>query len=411
MPARALTSLSVPPGPAGVGATLVALRSALGGGPAVAPVPAPSPAVPAAYAARVAAALRADDPRAPLEDERVAVVCATSGSTGDPRGVLLTSDAIGSAVDGLHRRLGGPGRWVAAIPVHHVGGLMVLARSVASGLDPVADPSTGGAAPFDPLVFAATTRAARASSDADGAPLYVSLVPTQLARLMASPGGPESLACYDAVLSGAAATPSALLDELRAAGVRVLASYGMSETCGGCVYDGEPLDGVVLVIDTATTHGAGRVSVGGGSVALGYRLRPDLTRATFVDGRVLTGDTGYVDSVGRLHVLGRVDDVVQVGGTSVALSAVEEVLRGEREVAEAVAVALPDPEWGAAVHAVVVTSGGGAGAALADDLRERVALVLGRAARPRAVHRVDALPLLPTGKVDREAVRRLAGGS
>ena len=457
MTARPLTRLPVPPGPAGVMAVLPALRAALlGSGAAVAPVPLPGAGVSAVYADRVVAALRPDDGSAPLERPEVALVCATSGSTGSPRGVMLSELAVLSAVDALHDRVGGAGRWVVAMPLHHVGGLMVLARSVVSGVQPVADPSVGGASAFDPATFVETTARARALSDADGAPLYVSLVPTQLARLTAWPGGLDTLAQYDAVLSGAAATPGGLLASLRDGGVQVLASYGMSETCGGCVYDGAPLAGVVVqVVDgdgavvgqlpasaaaagapvageasTSGLAGSGRVHVGGRTLFTGYRLEPALTAAALAGGLLVTGDVGEIGPDGRLHVLGRVDDIVQVGGTSVALGAVAEAVRAVPGVAAAEVVAVADPEWGSAVHAVVVLDGRAAAAAggspsssssasssslasaeLAESVRELVGTRLGRAARPRSVVAVDVLPLLPSGKADRIALRALVAGA
>ena len=446
MTARPLTRLPVPPGPAGIPAVLPALSAALlGSGAAVAPVPVVGPGISATYAERVAAALRPDDDSAPLERAEVALVCATSGSTGSPRGVMLSESAVLSAVDALHDRVGGAGRWVVAMPLHHVGGLMVLARSAVSGVQPVADPSVGGASAFDPAAFVETTARARALSDADGAPLYVSLVPTQLARLAAWPGGLDTLAQYDAVLSGAAATPAGLLATLRGGGVQVLASYGMSETCGGCVYDGVPLAGVVVqVVDgegavvgqlpvsaasTASTSGvvrSGRVHVGGRTLFSGYRLEPALTAAALAGGLLVTGDVGEIGPEGRLRVLGRVDDIVQVGGTSVALGAVAEAVRSVPGVAAAEAVAVADPEWGSAVHAVVVLAGPSAesssagpspapaapaSAELAASVRELVGTRLGRAARPRSVVVVDVLPMLPSGKADRDALRALVVGT
>jgi O-succinylbenzoic acid--CoA ligase len=451
MTARPLTRLPVPPGPAGVMAVLPALRAALlGSGAAVAPVHLPGAGVSAVYADRVVAALRPDDGSAPLERPEVALVCATSGSTGSPRGVMLSELAVLSAVDALHDRVGGAGRWVVAMPLHHVGGLMVLARSVVSGVQPVADPSVGGASAFDPATFVETTARARALSDADGAPLYVSLVPTQLARLTA---WPARHAC--AVRRGAlecAATPRAA-GALRDGGVQVLASYGMSETCGAA--STAPLAVVVQVVDgdgavvgqlpasaaaagapvageasTSGLAGSGRVHVGGRTLFTGYRLEPALTAAALAGGLLVTGDVGEIGPDGRLHVLGRVDDIVQVGGTSVALGAVAEAVRAVPGVAAAEVVAVADPEWGSAVHAVVVLDGRAAAAAggspsssssasssslasaeLAESVRELVGTRLGRAARPRSVVAVDVLPLLPSGKADRIALRALVAGA
>jgi O-succinylbenzoic acid--CoA ligase len=271
----------------------------------------------------VLAALRPDEP---LESDEVAVVVPTSGSTGEPKGALLTATNLLSSAGATHRRLGGPGQWLLALPTTHVGGLMVLVRSCAAGTEPVqlVGPTTVEA--FE----AATARLTAARR-------YVSLVPTQLRRLVASP----ALLEYDAVLLGGAAAPADLLDRAREAGVRVVTTYGMSETSGGCVYDGVPLPGVT--VDAP----AGRVRIAGPVVALGYRLRPDLTAKAFADG-FRTDDLGEVGPDGRLVVHGRADDVVVTGGVKVAPGAVEAVLARHPAVAEVAVAGAPGRRVGRA---------------------------------------------------------------
>lgn len=393
------------PGPAGVAALMQALSSALDGGPAIAPVP-----VGSGDPARVRAALRPDDPQAPLEHPDVVAVVATSGSTGDPKGVLITETAMRAAVDGFHTAFGGPAHWVVAMPVHAVGGLLVLARSVIGGTSLHVDPSVGGATRFDPEVFAGTVAAARAAVGSD--PLFCSLVPTQLHRIVAAGEvGLTALRSLDAVLSGAAATPDALLALLRAQGVHVHTSYGMSETCAGCAYDGVPLPGVSFRTDAPDGRALGRITVCGPTVAVGYRLRPD---PAFGPRTILTGDLGTVDAGGRVTLTGRVDDVVIVGGTNVALPAVEQALLGVGGVQQACVVAVPDPEWGVRLVAFVVA---GPGAPWDDELAAAVRGVLGRAAVPRRYVRAgtagtlpDGIPMLATGKPDRAALQAYAVG-
>lgn len=401
---RELAEVGVVPGPAGVQTVVQALAAALAGGPALAPVPAGG--VPAGYAQRVRAALRPDDPQAPLERADVLAVVATSGSTGDPKGVLITQGAMSAAVTGFHTAFGGPAHWVLAMPVHAVGGLMVLARSVISGTTLHVDPSVGGAAAFDAAVFAATVAAAREAVGTQR--LFCSLVPTQLHRITAiGEAGLAALRSLDAVISGAAATPADLLERLRAAGVRVHTSYGMSETCAGCAYDGVPLPGVSFRTDAPDRHSLGRIAVCGPTVAAGYRLRPD---PVFGPGTVLTGDLGTVGQSGQVTLVGRVDDVVVVGGTNVALPAVEQALRTVPGVQQAAVVAVPDPEWGVRLVAFVDV-GGGVSPSDA-DLAAAVLAGLGRAAVPRRVVRTGAaaalpggIPMLATGKPDRVALR------
>ena len=324
---------------------------------------------------RVLAALR---PEEPLEHEDVVLVVPTSGSTGEPKGALLTADNLRASARATADRIG-EGQWLLAIPATHIGGLQVLVRSVLAGTSPVVLDGPTTVEAFE----AATGRLT-------GPRRYVSLVPTQLGRLLASPALRE----YDAVLLGGAAAPPALLEQARAAGVRVVTTYGMSETSGGCVYDGEPLDGVRVAVQD------GRVRLSGPVVARGYRLRPDLTAQAFDGDTFTTTDVGELVD-GRLVVHGRADDVIVTGGEKVAPAAVEAALAEHPSVAEAAVVGVPDPEWGARVVAVVVLRA----PLTLEQAREHVASRLPRAAAPRELRVVDALPVLPSGKIDRGGLR------
>lgn len=299
----------------------------------------------------------ADDPP-PLSVE-------TSGSTGRPRRVLLSRAAMRASVDATHARLGGPGQWLLTLPPSYVAGLQVLFRSVRAGTEPV-------------------TTAEELTAERR----YVSLVPTQLARML--PG--DGLRHFDAVLVGGAALDAGLRSRAEAAGVRVVATYGMSETCGGCVYDGVPLDGVRVDVDDT-----GRVRIAGPVLFDGYDGQPAAER----DGWFVTEDLGRIEE-GRLEVLGRADDVVVSGGVNVPCSAVAARLRLHPGVRDAEVVGVPDPEWGHLVVAVL------AGDVALPELRDWVSVVHPRPWAPHRVVLVDALPLLPTGKVDRLAVRDLA---
>lgn len=320
----------------------------------------------------------------------------TSGSTGEPKDVVLSRAAVLASVHATHARLGGPGRWLLALPTSGVAGLQVLVRSLVAGLDPVV---------LDDHADLDAALAALA-----GPRRYASLVPTQLHRLDAE-GRLGVLAGLDALLVGGAATDPGLLDRARAAGVRVVRTYGMSETSGGCVYDGVPLDGVrlrVLDPDGAEVGPGvvGRVQVAGAVLLDGYG---DVPRAgEWFD----TADLGRVDADGVLSVVGRADDVVVSGGVNVPLPAVEAAVRALDGVHDAAVTGVPDPEWGTRVVAVVVPADatcldGVRAEALRDGLEDAG---LPRRWAPRDVVLVDAVPLLPGGKVDRSAVRRLAGG-
>jgi O-succinylbenzoic acid--CoA ligase len=424
---RRCVPLEIPAGPAGLDVLVPALAGAIEGtGPAIGLVPG---AAPEAYRAAIRAAVQ---PGRPVRAE-VAVVVATSGSTGDPAGVLLPATALCAAAQGFAERRGVPRhRWVAALPLHHAGGLMVAVRAHAAGTAPMPVESLGGAAPFTVAGFARATRAAVALSQDDGLPLAVSLVPAMLAALDASGDeGRELLAAYDTVLVGGAAAPRPLVDRLRSAGVSLVTSYGMTETCGGAVLDGRPLAGV-----TVSAEPDGRLRICGPQVAAGYRdgraadrwgAGPDGIRCFRTD------DLGRVGPDGRVAVAGRADDVVQVGGASVSLGAVAGTLRADWRVAAAEAVALPDDRLGSVVVAFVVpVRGGGAGPVppaplppaplppapdeaatspadqLAGQLADEVAAALGRPARPRVIRLVAELPMLESGKADRQALLRIA---
>jgi O-succinylbenzoic acid--CoA ligase len=388
--ARELVPLSMPVGPA-VLEVLPALERALAGdGPALQPVAVSD----AGFVGRELASDE-DDTADPT-----AFVVSTSGSTGTPKAALLPVSALRASIDATSARLGGPARWLLALPAQHIAGLQVLLRAVVAGTEPVVLDLSGG---FAVAAFTAAT------DELGSGRRCTSLVPTQLARLLDEPAGIAALRSYDAVLVGGAATSADLLASARAAGVAVVTTYGMSETCGGCVYDGRPLDGVTVRIDDD-----GRVLLRGPVVARGYLGRPDLTATAFrasPDGRQFrTDDLGAVSEDGLLQLLGRADDVLITGGVKVAPAEVEQVLAAHPAVRECVVVGLPDAEWGQRVTAVVVAADPARPPVL-DDLRTAVLRTLPRAAAPRGLVVVDALPLRGPGKPDRDAAARLAAAT
>jgi o-succinylbenzoate---CoA ligase len=394
-----LHAVVLPPSAAG-GRLLERLAAALdGSGPAILPLEADLPPE------RLARILEAFAPAAvetadgltsrpggiPVS-EQTAVVIATSGSTGQPKGVELSASALTHSARASLARVGAaPGeRWLLCLPATHIAGIQVLVRSLVAGAAPVI------AGRLDAAALAGSGCA------------HVSIVPTQLRRLLGTAGsavsganGPATWAgTFKSVLLGGAAAPASLIARAREAGIPVVTTYGMSETCGGCVYGNFPLDGV-----SVTAGDDGRLRISGPVLFAGYRLRPDLTAAALDGEWFVTSDLGTTAADGRVTVRGRADDVINTGGEKVVAGEVASVLETCPGVREAVVVGRPDPEWGERVTAVIVPDNSAQPPTL-DLLSRHVRERLPRYAAPRELVLLDALPMLTSGKPDLEILRR-----
>jgi o-succinylbenzoate---CoA ligase len=402
MAGRRLHALLLPPA-AGGGRLLAALAAALdGSGPAILPL---DPRLPPARVADLLHAFtpdtletsdaelrwRPDDARPGAAGggddlpDGTAVVIATSGSTGEPKGVQLSAAAMAASARASLRRIGAaPGeRWLCPLPTSHIAGLGVLVRSLESGAAPVL---------VDRLDPAERNLRGYGCT-------YVSLVPAQLRRML---DAGADVSAFGAILLGGAAVPSGLLTGARAAGARVITTYGMSETSGGCVYDAQPLDDVKIRTDPG-----GRIQITGPVLFSGYRNRPDLTaQALDEDGWFTTSDLGMVHPDGRLSVEGRADEMINTGGHKVAPAEVAAILETCPSVREAAVFGEPDSLYGERVTAVIVPARLSAPPRL-EELRAAVRRKLPAHAAPRALLVVPALPLLPSGKPDLAALRLL----
>ena len=364
-------------------------------------------------------------------------VVETSGSTGRPKRVVLPRRAMLASAQASASRLGGSGRWLLAVPASYVAGLNVVVRSLLAGHRPV---------PLeDHHSFAE-------AADAVGDGGFCSLVPTQLHRLLDDPEASAALTRFHTVLLGGGPIDPALRQRAEAAGVHLVATYGSAETCGGCVYDGVPLDGVAVALGEG-----GRVRIAGPTLFERYDGDPELTAEVLVDGWFLTSDAGRFDEDGRLQLLGRLDDVVVTGGVNVPAPAVAARLRAHPAVAAAEVLGVPDEEWGSRLVAFVVLADGldttslvpfdtprpsatqdkpreahstsedpdGRVASASDlggrvasaseriettlgDLRDWVAAERPRSWAPRQLILLEEIPLLPNGKPDRLRLRGLA---
>jgi O-succinylbenzoic acid--CoA ligase len=352
-----------------------ALAASLSGGPPIAPLPADP--------IDQERAITMFQPSQPVTEAEAAAVVATSGSTGVPKGVVLSRQAIRASVEAMRIRLGGAGDWALALPTHYIAGLMVLARACLDGTRAVPVRSD-----LSNLPQAADTLTQRR---------YISLVPAQLDKGLRRDDVTEALASFSAVLIGGAPASIRLVERARDAGIRVVTTYGMSETCGGCVVDGDPLSGVAVGLAED-----GRILIESSTLFSGYRLRPDLTAEALVDGRLRTHDRGCWKA-GKLVVRGRMDDIVITGGHKVDLSDVEQsVQRWAAEGDATVAVlGVPDPVWGTTVIAVSDAPGS------LKDLQAVVRESLPAYAVPRELIYLDQLPRLISGKPDRITIRSM----
>lgn len=305
------------------------------------------------------AAMRVDDAVEPGD----ALVVATSGSTGDPKGVVLTHDAIAASADATNARLGvrPDDHWLACLPLSHVGGLSVVTRALRSGTTLSVHPR------FD------------AAEVMDSGATLVSLVATALARIDPSR--------FRTIVLGGSRPP----DDRPA---NAVTTYGMTETGSGVVYDGLPLDGVEVDIRD------GEVFLRGPMLMRSYR---DGTDPKTADGWLPTGDLGGWLEDGRLHVDGRRGDLIITGGENVWPEAVERILLSHPGVADVLVRGRPDPEWGSLVETLVVTSDP---TLTLDVLRDHVKESAPAHMAPKLLTLVDRIPRTSLGKPIRTLPRQ-----
>jgi O-succinylbenzoic acid--CoA ligase len=309
-------------------------------------------------------------------EDGVALVIHTSGTGGFPKLVQFERHAIEAAVaaSALALEATPHDRWLSCLPLAHVGGLLVLLRGVLLGA-PVTVHER-----FDVDAFAAVRDAVMAS-----------IVPTMLIRLL---DADVDLARYRTILVGGAHLEPDLRE--RAIDANVVETYGLTESCGGVVYDGQPLPGVEVRLDAD-----GGIELRGPTLMLGYRFDPEATRVAFTDdGWLRPGDVGELDDEGRLRVLGRVDDLINSGGEKVWPTEVETALGSHPKVGDVAVAGREDREWGQRVVAWVVPRDPSDPPTL-QDLRDHVSTNLARHKAPRELVLVPRIPRTPGGKLRR----------
>ena len=294
-------------------------------------------------------------------DPKIALVVTTSGSTGTPKSVALTAKSLITNARATHKFLGAKigQRWSLLLPTNHVAGINVLVRAIELGTTPVG-----------------------IESKAD----FTAIVPTQLHRAVHGDTElREHLKACSVVLVGGGPLDESLRTKAESLGIKIVTTYGATETCGGVIYDGMPLEGVsISIID-------GRIAIKGQQLAYGY-LNAEFPKR---DGWFITSDLGELKD-GKLTVLGRSDDQIISGGEKISLSAVEQFLQGEFESPEIIAFAKLDSEWGEKL--CIATTGDLSLEQVAGKLKTK----FGGHASPKELIKVDEIPYLALGKPDRK---------
>jgi O-succinylbenzoic acid--CoA ligase len=316
-------------------------------------------------------------------DAGVALVVATSGTAGSPKLVEVDRTAIEAAVSASAEALEATSAdgWLCCLPPAHIAGMLVLLRGLLLDAPVEVHPS------FEASRFGAARDVA-----------FTSVVPTMLVRLLDSD---VDLSSFRAILVGGAHLPTDLRERAERRGASIVETYGLTESCGGVVYDGLPLRGVRV-----RTDAAGRIELGGATLMRGYRFDPDATAEAFTDdGWLRTRDAGTIDEAGRLRVAGRIDDAITTGGEKVWPRDVEAAIAPHPKIAEVLVVGRPDAEWGERLVAVVVPREPADPPTL-EEVRSLAAAAVGRHLVPRELEVVERLPRTVLGKAHR--LHRLA---
>lgn len=320
------------------------------------------------------------EPTPEFVDDNIGCIVESSGSTGTPKRISIPLEALKHAATAGQERLGPAGQWLLALPINFIAGQQVLLRSVLADTQPVI---MNTALPFTTEAF---FRSANLMTQTNK---YTSLVPAQLAKLVAACEKDQALLevlrGFRAILVGGQATALELQQRALNLGLKVVISYGMTETSGGCVYDGVPLEGVRL-----------KIAPDGRLLIQGKTLAQDQ------DDWIFTNDLAELSDSGKLVILGRADRVLISGGLKVSLDRVEYLGSELAGVEEIAAISLSDETWGERVGICYVGS-----PEVADDIANQLAELLGPAGRPIRVIRVDKLPKLATSKTDNLSVARL----
>ncbi|MDO4929447.1 MAG: AMP-binding protein [Corynebacterium sp.] len=339
---------------------------------------------------------KADDPHAlaaceATVPEGTALLMGTSGSTGAPKYAALSAAGLLAAADASAAALGGHGQWVLSLPAHHIAGMQILVRSLRAGTAPIPMDLSQGFNVED--FFHATSRAKEAAA---GRPLFCSLTPMLITKILDTPGGAAVLASYHSVLVGGGAVRPEIHARAAEAGITMVETYGSSETSGGVVYNGRALPGVSIELEGEDGTHCGRVLLRGPMIAQGYVNAPNDCFPS--PGSWLSSDRGRITDDGCLQIIGRADSLIETGGLKVQPESVEQVFAAVPGVTGVCALGLPDATFG---NRLVLAWSGGA----TEDVIHEAAQSLPGWMRPKNYYHWETLPTTALGKVARHVVR------
>ena len=341
----------------------------------------------AQFSAHLAKSLNGDGPALALTPisasnvpSQIALVLSTSGSTGDAKEVGISAAALLASARATNKFLGASAGqiWSLLLPLTHIAGINVLARSLELGNVPVDAREVKGKYPY-----------------AD----FTAIVPTQLFRALNGDANLlEHLVSAKSVLVGGAALDSNLGDLARATGINVVESYGMTETCGGCIYNGSPIGDTSVEINEN-----GLIKISTSSLASIYLNDESTWNSKMVGGYFITSDFGEMID-GKLKVLGRADDVIITGGENISLTQIESVLSQTFSGIECAAFAVADPQWGQSLHLAI------AGSIKPDEsaVNESLSMQVSAAAKVKGFIYLDKLPRTALDKIDRQELSAIA---
>ena len=318
-------------------------------------------------------------------DDDIAVVIPTSGTTGKPKGAMLTADSLKASAEASHAYLGGKGQWLLALPICHIAGLQVMIRSIISSTIPVILPVD-----FKPYTLIS------AINSLTGNRRYASMVAVQLHKTLHNVDAVSALASLNAVLIGGGPISNKLMERASSLGINIIHTYGMSETSGGCIYNGTALNGVSLRIENS------RVLIGGPLVAKGYRnainSNPFISTNWFC-----SNDLGIIENTGKLRIIGRADESINTGGLTIVPQLVESVINTHPSINACVVFGIPDKYLGERV-AVAILLTPRTPIPKIDEIQKYVTKTLDITATPREMYIVKKLPYNSLGKINRSSL-------